>query len=875
MQHIQQDALTSDASVGSQGLSDADAAVRLRSDGYNELPMAERRGIGRIVLEVLREPMMALLVAGGVVYLLLGDPGEAAILLVFACLSVFITVYQEVRTERVLQALRDLSSPRALVIRDGERKRIAGRDVVRGDILVLAEGDRVPADALVLRDHGLEADESILTGESVAVRKVEALEGAGEDAGAGMSSSCVYSGTLVVRGSALCRVTATGDRSEIGRIGKSLGMVERGTPRLQSEIRNLVRVFGVLGAAASIVAILLFGFLRGSWLDGLLAGIALGMSMLPEEFPVVLTVFMAVGAWRISKARVLTRKASAIETLGSATVLCTDKTGTLTENRMSIVELVLPDGRVLKPEADGLIEDDFRSLASSGILACALDPFDPMEKAFHTLTPTTFPEGHPGRLDWSLVREYGLTPELLAVTQVWSVGNGEDHTVAAKGAPEAITLLCGLDDAEAAMVAALTERMAKEGLRVLAVAEADFSGRDWPGTPHGFVFRFLGLVGLADALRRQVPATVAECRTAGVRVVMITGDYPATALAIARQAGIASEGDGVLSGDDLRQLSDEELSRRVEAISVYARILPEQKLRIVQALKQNGEVVAMTGDGVNDAPSLKAADIGIAMGGRGTDVAREASSIVLLDDDFGSIIRAIRLGRRIYDNIRKAALFIMAIHVPIAGLTLLPLAFSLPIVFWPVHIALLEMVIDPICTLVFEAEEEETDIMRRPPRAPSEVLLPMRLVVWGGIQGAILLALSGGLYWVSHRSGMPENELRTLTFYSLILNILVLVLVNRSFSSSLARAFARPSSVFLIVGAVLAGVLALTVFWQPATLIFSFGALAGIDLLEVLGAAVALLLVLELMKGALQKLVGPAPDRRTCSSLGEAEKATH
>lgn len=875
MQHIQQDALTSDASVGSQGLSDADAAVRLRSDGYNELPMAERRGIGRIVLEVLREPMMALLVAGGVVYLLLSDPGEAAILLVFACLSVFITVYQEVRTERVLQALRDLSSPRALVIRDGERKRIAGRDVVRGDILVLAEGDRVPADALVLRDHGLEADESILTGESVAVRKVEALEGAGEDAGAGMSSSCVYSGTLVVRGSALCRVTATGDRSEIGRIGKSLGMVERGTPRLQSEIRNLVRVFGVLGAAASIVAILLFGFLRGSWLDGLLAGIALGMSMLPEEFPVVLTVFMAVGAWRISKARVLTRKASAIETLGSATVLCTDKTGTLTENRMSIVELVLPDGRVLKPEADGLIEDDFRSLASSGILACALDPFDPMEKAFHALTPTTFPEGHPGRLDWSLVREYGLTPELLAVTQVWSVGNGEDHTVAAKGAPEAITLLCGLDDGEAAMVAALTERMAKEGLRVLAVAEADFSGRDWPGTPHGFVFRFLGLVGLADALRRQVPATVAECRTAGVRVVMITGDYPATALAIARQAGIASEGDGVLSGDDLRQLSDEELSRRVEAISVYARILPEQKLRIVQALKQNGEVVAMTGDGVNDAPSLKAADIGIAMGGRGTDVAREASSIVLLDDDFGSIIRAIRLGRRIYDNIRKAALFIMAIHVPIAGLTLLPLAFSLPIVFWPVHIALLEMVIDPICTLVFEAEEEETDIMRRPPRAPSEVLLPMRLVVWGGIQGAILLALSGGLYWVSHRSGMPENELRTLTFYSLILNILVLVLVNRSFSSSLARAFARPSSVFLIVGAVLAGVLALTVFWQPATLIFSFGALAGIDLLEVLGAAVALLLVLELMKGALQKLVGPAPDRQMRSSLGETEKTTH
>ena len=706
------------------GLSDAEAASQLRIDGANELPQPQRRTALRIVRDVMREPMFALLIGAGVVYFLLGELADALTLLLFASLSLVITIVQESRSERVLEALRDLTSPRALVIREGERKRIPGREVVRGDLLVVAEGDRAAADARLLSSHDLQADESLLTGESVPVRKIASVSSGQPSRPGGDDLPFVFSGTLIVRGQGIAEVYATGPRSEIGKIGQALGAVETEPPVLRKQTQELVRVVFVAAVVVSAFAVLLYGLTRGSWLEAVLAGIALSMSMLPEEFPLVLTVFMVMGAWRISQARVLTRRAAAIESLGAATVLCTDKTGTLTQNRMSVAELHAGDETC---QPDGALPERFQVLAQYAVLASARDPYDPMERALHDLAPGSVAS------NWLLLRSYGLRPDLLAMTQLWQSPGDATRIVAAKGAPEAIAALCRLGTGELAALRAATDAMAQRGMRVLGVARARFAGATPPEAPQEFAFELLGLVGLADPLRDSVPAAVRECRTAGIRVVMVTGDYPATARAIAAQAGIAA--DSVTSGEEIAAMSDVALGERVKHCSVFARIMPEQKLRIVEALKAAGEIVAMTGDGVNDAPSLKAAHIGIAMGGRGTDVAREAAGIVLLDDDFGSIVRTISLGRRIYDNLRKAMSYILAVHVPIAGLSLIPLLFGTPLIFAPVHIAFLEMVIDPVCSIVFEAEGSEADVMDRPPRSRNTPLFSRSLAFWSVLQG--------------------------------------------------------------------------------------------------------------------------------------------
>ena len=826
-----------------QGISEELAQNRLKSEGYNELPQPDRRTPLRIVIEVIREPMLMLLLASGIIYMFLGDTTDALILVALATMSVVITVVQESRTERVLEALRDLTSPRALVIRDGERKRIAGREVVRGDIIVLGEGDRVPADAVLFQAHDLQADESLLTGESVPVRKVanyrfdpSRLQRLGGD-----DLPFVYSGSLIVRGTGIGEVTAIGAASEIGKIGHSLSNLEIAPPRLQRQTRKLVQAFAIFGGVVCVVAVLLYGSMRGDWLEGVLAGIALGMSVLPEEFPVVLTVFMAVGAWRISRERVLTRRAAAIETLGAATVLCTDKTGTLTENRMSIAELRLKNGKTFYPDkaAGKKIPKDFQQLAEFGLLASAQAPVDPMDRAFHEL-------GLKGQR-LKLVHAYGLRPGLLAMSQAWQKAEGAKHLiVAAKGPPEAIADLCHLSATERKALVATLDAMAAEGLRVLGVARATFTGNKWPASQRDFNFKFVGLVGLADPIRPSVPAAVKECQTAGIKVIMITGDYPATAMAIARQAGLDPE--DVITGDNLKAMSDAALAKRVRSATVFARIMPEQKLRIVNALKSIGEVVAMTGDGVNDAPSLKAAHIGVAMGGRGTDVAREASSIVLLDDDFGSIVKTIRLGRRIYDNLRKAMGFVFAVHVPIAGLALLPLLFGLPILFGSMHIAFLEMVIDPVCSLVFENETEEEDVMRRPPREPEEPLFSRPLIGWSLLQGAMSLILVAVIFLAATHRGMPEDEVRALAFFSLVMTIVGLIVVNRSFIASIATAILRPNLTLVLVLTAVSTILGLTLLWPFASGLFRFGPLHFDDLSLTLGAGIFLLMTLEMIK---------------------------
>jgi Ca2+-transporting ATPase len=837
-------AVRDDATARSSGLTTQEASDRLAAEGPNLLPRPESRTLFRIVGEILREPMFALLLGAGAVYLLLGDLKEAVILFLFACTSVGIAVVQEARTERVLESLRDLTSPRALVIRDGVETRIAGAEVVRGDLIILAEGDRVPADAIVMSGHDLMTDESLLTGEPVPVRKTtEVADATIEARPGGDDLPYIFSGSLVVRGHGRAVVTSTGPRSEIGKIGVAITGIETEPPRLQAETSRLVRRFAMVSLTLSAIVVPLYGLLRGGWLDAVLSGIALGMSMLPEEFPLVLTVFMVMGAWRISRVRVLTRRVSAIETLGAATVLCTDKTGTLTQNRMTVVELRSAASDIWRRAGGALPTGDLAELVRYGIFASAREPFDPMEKAFYALGKEVKPDVDP-HMGLALRWEYGLRPDLLAVTNVWE--RGSQLLAAAKGAPESIAELCGLDAQTRQGIAQSVDDLARDGMRVLGVARAELpSDQARPETPRGLPFRFLGLVGLADPLRPTVPAAVKECRSAGIRVVMITGDYPQTARAIAEQAGLESA--DIVTGADIVVMSEAELAQRARTATIFARTMPEQKLRIVQALKANGEVVAMTGDGVNDAPSLKAAHIGIAMGGRGTDVAREASSLVILDDDFASIVGAIRLGRRIYDNLRKAMAYILAIHVPIAGLALIPLVFGLPLIFWPLHIAFLELVIDPMCSIVFEAERGASDIMHRPPRHPEESLFTFGYIAWSLGQGIVVLVFVAGLYVLALHQGLPEEDARALTFAALVVTNLGLVLLNRASGEAFWAGLRRQNAALWYVTGSTTAVLATILAIEPARRLFHFGPLHADDVSIAIAAGVLVLILLSLV----------------------------
>ena len=829
-----------------QGLSDADAAARLQRDGYNDLPSTAPRSIFAIALGVIREPMFLLLIASGTVYLLLGDPEEAFALLAAVFLVIGITLYQEQKTERALQALRDLSSPRALVIRDGVAKRIPGRDVVNDDLVVLREGDRVPADACVQSCSNLFADESLLTGESVAVRKVAGVTGAPAEPPGGDDRPLVYSGTLIVRGDGIARVYATGLATELGKIGAALARVEVGRTSLQIEVSRMVRVLATAGMTACAILAVVYGYTRHRWLDGALAGLTLAISMVPEEFPVILTIFLALGAWRISRSHVLTRRIPAIETLGSATVLCVDKTGTLTVNAMSVAAVAASDGEEEAASANLALTAASRQVISTAILASKPDAFDPMERAFKDLGATLNLERD--TRERSLVREYPLSDKLLAVVQVWRTpGNPPALLVAAKGAPEAIVGLCGLHEAGRARVLAQVERMASSGLRVLAVARAEWGDQALPESPQAFTLQYLGLVGLADPVRPGVPAAVAECQSAHIRVVMITGDYPATAMSIARQIGLART-SFCLTGSDITRMDAAELQRRVQDVDIFARIVPEQKLRLVMALKTAGEVVAMTGDGVNDAPALKAADIGIAMGGRGTDVAREAAGLVLLDDDFSSIVRAVRLGRRIYDNIEKATAYVLAIHVPIAGISLIPVLFGWPLVLMPLHVIFMELIIDPACSIAFEMEPEEIDVMRRPPRDPGRKLFTPRAVVRSLLQGLGALAAALLVFVVSLKLGASDSDVRTLTFSTLIVTNLALIVTNRSLTRSAWAGRRDPNPALRWIGAGAIGLLAAILYVPMVRDLFRMSRPHAIDTVVIAVAGISALIWMEIVK---------------------------
>ncbi len=838
------------------GLSEEEASEILKREGYNELPSQKKQSVFSIFLNVLKEPMLLLLLVAGTIYLLLGEVKDALILLMFVFVVVGITFNQERKTERALEALKNLSSPRALVIRGGEQKRIPGREVVKGDTIILREGDRVPADGVVLSCTNLLVDESLLTGESLAVRKCESasLDGSlqpGQPGGDDLPF--VYSGTLVIQGQGLAQVSSTGIHTEMGKIGKALGTIAEEDSLLKKETALIIKTFALFGGILCLLVVIVYGLTRGDWLHGLLAGLSLSMALLPEEFSVVLLIFLSMGAWRLSKRNVLVRRMPAIETLGSSTVLCVDKTGTLTQNRMNLSSLYAGN-EYCEIDQNKCLLEKFHELLEFGYLASLQDPFDPLEKEIKKSTEKFLPDHEDIHREWKFIREYPLSKNLLALSNVWESNDSRKYVIAAKGAPEAIFELCHLNEAEKEKLLAHVQEMANKGLRLLGVAKASFQDDTLPEKQHDFEFEFIGLLGFVDPVRPSAAQSVKECYTAGIRVIMITGDYPGTAQHIARQIGLENS-DKYITGPELASMPKEELAEKIKTTNIFARVVPEQKLAIVNALKLNGEVVAMTGDGVNDAPALKSAHIGIAMGERGTDVARESASIVLLDDDFLSVVAAVRLGRRIFDNLKKAIGYIFSVHMPIAGLAVFPILFNLPLVLLPAHIAFLELIIDPACSTVFEAEPEEKNIMDRPPRNLRERMFGRKNLALSLVQGTSMLAGVIVVFLYALYAGKGEVDARTLTFATLVISNLTLIVANLSWSQSIIKTLFSENKAlrYVLVGAI-SGLL--LVLYVPALRnLFRFSLLHGEDLLIVFVVGTLSIVWLRLLKSRIKNSI--------------------
>ena len=773
------------------GLTELEAASRLKSFGPNLVQQPRFRTLAYIVKDTLREPLFLAMIGGAVLYLIVGDLAEGLFMVTGAGVSLGLVILQEARSERALQALNALAEPRARVLREGQDHWIAARELVPGDVVYVTEGARVPADANLIEGDALQVDESALTGESAQVSKTPDETGTSSLAAPGEQlSASLFAGTLVVRGNGTALVLATGANTQVGCIGVELATMSERPTLVQRDVRKLIGRIGLVALGFSIVVAVAYGLLRGDWFAGALNGLTLGISLIPEEFPMVLTIFMALGALRLARRNVLVRRSAVVETLGATDLLCVDKTGTITENRMRL-RYLWSDGRLhdLNNGAAAGTADLIRAARR----ASTAQGHDPMDAAINAVAD---------EISGNIVRTYPVSPHLFAFVQVWRFDTGE-IVYAAKGAHEALLPLCRMSQEAVKQAERAAVELASAGARVLAVAEAEFD-HDPNAAPEKADYRLIGLVGFEDPVRSDVPAAVAAAGEAGVSVAMITGDYPATAEAIAKAAGLDVSA-GVLTGNEV-----ERLDHVPAGVRVFARVKPQQKLHLVQLFRRAGHVVSMTGDGVNDAPALAAADVGIAMGQRGTDVAREAADLILLDDRFASIIGGIALGRRIFANLRRAMTFITAAHIPIAGLALLPIVLGLPPMFYPMHVVILELLFDPLCSIVFEADAGDADAMSRPPRTAAERLFGGPQLRLAALQGVALLLVVLAYYWWLNGASVSAEAARTSGFLALVSGQLSLAVIE---GSRTAHLFSRERIAFwwIVGAAILLLTMALTV----------------------------------------------------------------
>lgn len=832
------------------GLTSAEAARLREQYGKNELSSEKNGKFIKKVIHILKEPMFLLLFFAAAVYFILGEPGDGAVMLIFIVAVVGIDVAQEWKTDRTLAALKKMASPRVRVRRDGIEQVIPGEELVPGDVFFLCEGDRVPADASIITCSDFCVDESMMTGESEGVWKTETPEIKKQGNADMFRKDYCYAGTLVTQGNAMLLAEHTGADTEYGKIGLGVASAPEEPTPLQRQTNRLVRICALIAAVFFTLAgiftwLNLTGYaLQERFTRSVLAGVTLAMALIPEEFPVVLTVFLSMGAWRLAKKRSLVRRLPSVETLGAVTVLCCDKTGTLTMNKMSVQETWAADG------------DEKELLRIMG-MGCEPEAYDPMEQAMIAYCREQGideKELFGGRL----VKEYAFSNKKKIMGHVWQQEGR--LTAAVKGSPETITEICtfggaspvsGRDNALRAC-----ERMADRGLRVIAVASGtrvpiEGENQELPEEPEGFGLKFLGLIGLSDPPREGVAKHIKECRNAGIRVIMITGDNAETAMAVAGRIGIESR--SVVSGSQLDELTEEELCGRVGRSDVFSRVIPEHKMRIVKALKKNGEVVAMTGDGVNDAPALKYADIGIAMGMRGSEVSREAADLILLDDNFATIVETVKDGRRIYDNICKAVGYILTIHIPIIFASLLPplLGTGQPsLMLLPVHIVLLELVIDPTCSIVLERQPAEQDIMdRKPVRAKEKLLKPSLLIK--SISQGLVIALSSFLVYYCKLRGCPEGAetSRSMGLMVIMISNLFLVLVNCSDSEpallSLFRLMKDRGMQAAFAGMVL---MQAVLFYSPVSRFLKLAPLTALQLAAVLAVSALSVFWYEIVK---------------------------
>lgn len=799
------------------GLSNSLVLQRHLKEGYNELPTTAPKRFYSIVYNVLKEPMVYLLLLCGVIYFILGDKGEATMLLGFLALIIGITISQEAKAERALQALKEMSSPRALVLRNGKKERISGREVVRDDILFLNEGDHIAADAEIISSDYLSSNESLITGESNSVDKA--------------NGKTVYAGATIVSGQGVAIVTAIGQHTEIGKIGKAIQTSEIELTPLEKQANVLVKRLSLAAVLICLLVVVTYALRNGDWLDGSLAGLSLAMAIMPNELPAVLTIFFALGAWRLSQRRVLTRKLSAVENLGATTALCIDKTGTLTLNKMRI-QKIYSQGKYtdLFHNRTNNIEEEFHEVLEFGILASKKDPFDPMEKAFISAGSQYLNGTEHLHTDWSLKKEYPISPDLLTISYAWKPYGKDAFVIGGKGAPEAILNLCHLSPEVSRKLTLVSESMAQEGLRVLGVAKAFTIQTPLPEKQHDFNFEFVGFIGIVDPIRSEVPAAIRECQNAGIRIIMLTGDHPKTAQSIAKLTGISNP-DFIITGSEIEEMPEDEFKIKLKTTNIFSRIMPEQKLKIVRALQESGEIVAMTGDGVNDAPALKSANIGIAMGERGTDVAREASHLVLLDDDFSSIVESIKMGRRIFTNLRGALFYLFAIHIPIAGVSILPVFLGYPLIFFPAHIAFIHLIIEPVSSIAFETEATSPKIMTQPPRKKGEKLINQKIFFSSLTTGMSILSALVIIYFISLKQGQDDKDARALVFTTLIIANLALIFNSRGPELSFKEKFKtkiNKSVIYISAGSIV--LLYAVLFNSTLQNFFDFSLLHPVDL---------------------------------------------
>jgi Ca2+-transporting ATPase len=783
------------------GLDEQRVAELQALEGKNEIPGSKSKSIYKLFWDLLKDPTVFILIACGFIYFFLGDPMEALMLLTFLLIIVSITLIQENKAERALEALKSLSSPRVMVLREGKKRRVPGAEVVRGDVIFISEGDKVPADSKIYQSSYLASDESLLTGESAPVAKE--------------NNSTIYAGSTIVSGQGIAIVESIGHQTQLGQIGLSLSHQADNFSTLEKETQYLIKKITFFAISICLFVIIFYALKKQDWVGASLLGLTLAMAILPNELPAVMSIFFALGARKMAEKKVLTRKLSAIENLGGVTVLAVDKTGTLTMNQMQIQQISTTKASINLEIVLNDLPEEFHEVLEYGILASRKDPFDPMELAFLEAGSKYLKDTEHLHHEWELSKEYPLTRELLSLSHAWKSSKEGEYTVGAKGAPEAIIDLCHLDEISAREVHIKAQEMAKNGLRVIGVAKAINAVEPLPGHQHDFNFSYLGLIGIADPVRPEVPEAILSCQKAGIRLVMITGDHPVTASSIAYKIGM-KDPHLVVTGQELNQLSESDFELKIQDTNIFSRVSPLQKLQIVKAFKKMGHVVAMTGDGVNDAPALKNADIGIGMGARGTDVARESASIVLLNDDFNSIIEAIKMGRRVFTNLTRAIKYLCAVHIPIAGISIFPVIFDLPLILLPAHVALLHLLIEPASTIAFEREPAAEGIMGLKPRDPRTSLFTRALWIEVIIQGLGVLIVLSTILIFSLKYGYTTMQVRALVFTALLFSNLSLLNQDKGILKS---------RMTLFISLIPLCILGMALYWEPVQILFKFESL--------------------------------------------------